>query len=476
MSFLFLHHFSLYHFFSFWLSLFLRFFTLAILRFFTFAVSSFFTSHFRPFSQQFFHASEIQLITLFSFHLSTMPLSLRTFLVNLKTQLANNAVKYPLKFVTGNQSADMDSVVSALSYAYFQYHHDPNVTLIPLINIPKNDFQLRRDIVLLLLSHSISDDNLFFVEDFAKLTTKEPAATTEVILVDHCNIQGDLLTDALAQHRIKVTSIIDHHADENVFLDAHPRVIQLNGSCSSLVFNYWYDQFNNKSIFKNNEVVQLLLGPLLIDTSNMTLKVEENDVIAFKHYGELLELESNVSQFQLTDTTTDLNSFYSQLKKAKKDLDGFKFYDILRKDYKQFKFVNESKNTTASVGFSSLGKSFYWILTKYSEKEILDTFKSVVEDLKLDVLVITTSYTNKETSAYTREFGYFYQDSRFAQLAELAAPKLQLNSEIYKKATVNDKITSLAENVNFKVYNQGDITASRKQVVPVVKDVLETKL
>lgn len=398
-------------------------------------------------------------------------------MVNLKTQIAKNGIAYPLKFVTGNQSADMDSVVSALSYAYFQYHYDPNITLIPLINIPRNDFKLRRDIELLLKSHSITDEVLFFIEDFEKLTTKEPASTTEIILVDHCNIQGDFLTDALNNHQIKVTGIIDHHADEHVFLDAHPRVIQVNGSCSSLVFNYWYDKFNNKCIFKNNEIIKLLLGPLLIDTSNMTQKVEENDIIAFKSYGELLQLESNVNQFQLIGAgPNDVNSFYKQLKQAKKDLQGFKFYDILRKDYKQFKFTNTTKNTSASVGFSSLGKSFHWILKTYSEQEILDTFKSAAQDLNLDILVITTSYTKKENDEYTREFAYFYSDHRFDALGKLATPKLQLNSSIYHSESVVPTVASLAEKVNFKVYNQVHITASRKQVVPIVKDILETEI
>lgn len=33
----------------------------------------------------------------------------------------------------------------------------------------------------------------------------------------------------------KVVSVIDHHADRGAYPDAHPRVIETSGSCSTLV-------------------------------------------------------------------------------------------------------------------------------------------------------------------------------------------------------------------------------------------------
>lgn len=396
-----------------------------------------------------------------------MSLSVKSFLTELKYQLNTGIFKSPIKFVTGNQSADMDSVISAISHSYFQYIFDPSTTFLPLINIPKSEFVLRRDIELLLKSYSIDGENLFFIEDFVKLTANE--SIVEIVLVDHCNIQGEELNVCLKNDKLRVVGIIDHHADEDVFLDAKPRIIQSNGSCSSLVFNYWYNQFNNKSVFQNNEMINILLGPLLIDTSNMTQKVEKNDIIAFEKYNQILNVNQNSKIFNCLitrDTKLDHLELYNQLKKAKKDLDGFKFYDILRKDYKQFDF----KGTV--IGFSSIGKSINWVVKKYDEQEIKNTLDSILQDLKLNVLVITTSYTKKENGEYTREFAYYYKDSRFEKLSELA-PELDLNLDIYHGDNVSRKVKSIK---NFKVFNQVNIKASRKQVVPIVKDCVESHL
>ncbi|KAK6203192.1 uncharacterized protein RJT21DRAFT_83725 [Scheffersomyces amazonensis] len=402
-------------------------------------------------------------------------MSVRTFLKSLKSQLESNSLKLPYQFVTGNQSADLDSVISAVSYSYLSNVENNTSYIIPLINIPKTDLKLRRDIELLLKTHSIDEDLLYFIEDFEQLVnTKE---ITHVILVDHCNIQGDILTKFLNQGKLKITSIIDHHDDEKVFLDANPRIIHSNGSCSSLVFKYWYQRLNeNKSLFKHHsEILQLLLGPLLIDTSNMTQKVEEGDVFAFTLYKELLTLD--VEQFTTkSETFTSneqlFNEFYKSLKTAKKDLSGFKFEDILRKDYKQFKFTSNE-----NVGFSSIGKSLHWVFKTYTAEDIHKTLSTFLKTFNLDLLIITSSYTQKENDKYTREFCYYYEgkgNTKFDNLNELAREPLQLNQEIYKI----DKLEKRLENVQslggvLQIYNQVNIKASRKQVVPIVKEILE---
>ncbi|CUM45583.1 uncharacterized protein AC631_03741 [Debaryomyces fabryi] len=410
-------------------------------------------------------------------------MSLRSYLVTLKKQLESNSIKTPLRFVTGNQSADLDSVISAITFAYFNYKRDESL-LIPLINISRNDFKLRRDIVTLLNSYSITEDSLYFIEDFKRITASD--APIELTLVDHCNVQGDIFTEYISEGKLEVVGIIDHHQDESVFLNANPRIIHSNGSCSSLVFNYWYDQFSNKDIFyeKNNEVVPLLLGSLLIDTSNMTQKVEGGDVIAFSEYQNILQKNENLLKglneyaCQSTDNIEKLlKGYYKQIKKAKKDMKGFSFYDILKKDYKQFKFISKSDVST-TVGFSSIGKSFYWLFSNYSKEEISETFNKIMKDLNLDLLVMTPSYTRQENDQYAREFGYTFnsKNSRkeiLLQLAELAKDELKLNSDTYKLENFDNYLANLANNQEFKVYNQNNLAASRKQIVPVVKNILE---
>ncbi|ODV80703.1 DHH phosphoesterase [Suhomyces tanzawaensis NRRL Y-17324] len=397
-------------------------------------------------------------------------MSIRSYLASLKQKLEAGALK-PVSFVTGNQSADLDSVISAISYSYLANIKNPSTFIIPLINIPRNELRLRRDIVGLLGSHSISDDLLYFTEDFASITKGQ---STDIILVDHCNIQGALLSERLQQGLLKVTAIIDHHADEGVFVDASPRIVHSNGSCSSLVFNYWFNELaNDTAIFrKDPEVVELLLGPLLIDTSNMTQKVEEGDIQAIKTYKEILQDNGAVTLAKVSEDEDMLTGFYKQLKTNKKDLSGFSFQDVLLKDYKQFKF-----STGERVGFSSIGKSLKWVLTQFSSEELKQTLAQSLKTQGLDLLVITSSYTQKENDQYTREFCYYFEDldnNKFASLDEHAKGPLELNGDIYKLNKIEDVLAGLSHsNGTFKLYNQAKLSASRKQVVPIVKEIIE---
>lgn len=368
-----------------------------------------------------------------------------------------------LKFVTGNQSADMDSVVSAITYAYFYNQKYPTEQpFLPLVNITRDELNLRKDIVLLLQQHSISSSLLYFLDDLKVLASKS-MSPLEVVLVDHCNLQGELLTELHELGRLRVTGIIDHHADEEVFKDAAPRIIHSNGSCSSLVFNYWRAQLG---LVNDADVVLLLLGPLLIDTSNMTQKVELGDIEAFGYYKEVL------SKSVLMNDNFAL--FYADLKSEKKNLDLFTFFDILRKDYKQFKFTTQSGRRVA-VGFSSIGKLMSWICKKFPANAIVDTIDEMKRAFHLDIVVITTSYTQKESGKYTREFCFSTQEEEYQELYK-HADSLQLDNNIYELAKVAAVMQEVNASIHFKVYNQANIAASRKQVVPVVKDILESHL
>lgn len=401
-------------------------------------------------------------------HLKSPPMSVRAFLDKLRPVTTKNV----LRFVTGNQSADMDSVVSAISYAYFYHQKNPNEQpFLPLVNITRDELRLRRDIVLLLQSHSISKDQLFFLDDVHELSSS-PKSHLEIVLVDHCGLQGELLNDLYDAKRLKVAAIIDHHADEGVFTDASPRIIHSNGSCSALVFNYWKKELGG---IKDAEIALILLAPLLIDTSNMTQKVEEGDIEAFDQYQSLLVNGPATKQIAATaGGNTPQEEFYLTLKAAKKDLEGFLFFDILRKDYKQFKFSSHSGGD-ATIGFSSLGKPMAWILERFSTSQVIETLENMVETFHLDVVVITTSFTNKKTGDYTREFCYHSTKKSFEDLGAHVG-SLKVDNNIYKKKKVEKAVEMINQTMSFHVYNQVNIHASRKQVVPAVKEAVETSL
>lgn len=399
-------------------------------------------------------------------------MSVKTFLEGLKS----TPVKGPIiRLVSGNQSCDMDSVVSAIAYSYLYSKKYPSEQpYLPLLNIPEDQLSLRKDIVLLLNSNSINSKLLYFLDDVQKWAKKYPLATFDVALVDHCNLQGDVLTELYSQNRLNVSAIIDHHQDENVFLQANPRVIQTCGSCSSLVFDYW-NSVNTPGI--DSSIVELLLGPLLIDTLNTSLKVEQGDVSAVQNYKEILEnagysLNSDV-HFAVDGAKDNFEQVYETLKAAKKDLDGLLPFEIFLKDFKLFVFQTKS-NDPVNVGFSSIGKPISWLLKNFKKSEFIDGLKQIQKSYQLDIVILGTSFNKKDPKAHAREFCYYPVESRFENLADYTST-LDLNSDVYKIDSIENKIENINKDIIFKVYNMGNTEASRKQVVPEIKQIIETK-
>lgn len=406
-------------------------------------------------------------------------MSLRSYLSTLRKHLRSRSSNGKLTVVSGNESADMDSVVSALVYGYLSFRKYDSFC-IPLINTERKNFKLRRDIVNLLNREAISEDLLFFVDDLGLIIPKP----IDLVLVDHCNIQGDLLSQWFERGFETVTGIIDHHADEGEFLDCKPRIITTNGSCSSLVFNYWYEQFENKIVVEEEtRLIELLLAPLILDTSYLSEQVKEDDVKAFEMYRYIMQKKDyKISPLfdylspKIKKDTDGLKAFYKSLKKAKNDVEGFSFEDHLMKDYKQYKFT-KGKNGVTKIGFSSLKYSFLYILTTYTETEVLEAAAHVKKENGLDALMILTSFSEKDLKK--REFAYVHDKADPVEdicslISQSSKDTLELNTNIYDFEKVKSKVNNLNKsNMCFKILNQGNTWATRKKVVPVIKDIIE---
>lgn len=97
----------------------------------------------------------------------------------------------------------MDSIVSALSYAYLLSSTDPDNHYIPLINIPQKDLALRTDVVYLFSRLFLHDcmQNLIFIDN-KNLKLEQ----SSFVLTDHNEMANNL-----KQYADKVISVIDHH-------------------------------------------------------------------------------------------------------------------------------------------------------------------------------------------------------------------------------------------------------------------------
>lgn len=85
--------------------------------------------------------------------------SVKTFLSQAKRQLQQASKSdATTAFVVGNESADLDSIASALVYGYIQSSHPEarrsNKVTIPLTNIPARDLALRPELTTLLINNN----------------------------------------------------------------------------------------------------------------------------------------------------------------------------------------------------------------------------------------------------------------------------------------------------------------------------------
>ncbi|OUM51773.1 hypothetical protein BVG19_g899 [[Candida] boidinii] len=400
-----------------------------------------------------------------------------------------------LTLVSGNQSADLDSVVSSILYSYFHHlnnkrsaqdkskQQDTSIDeiVIPLINIPSEDLCLRKDVEFVLKSVDIDFENLLFLNDLVKDTTNTNDKSLinkfpliDLVLVDHNVPQGASLQNFIKQNNIKIKSIIDHHVDEKSFTDAKPRIIKTVGSNTSLVLNYWNSVLNFKtcqglSFYNDLQNCLFALSPILIDTACLKARVEKDDTEAF----ELIKsLNSKIN-------TTEINKWYGLINDAKSNYEGLSVRDILRKDYKVFQYKSSSDSKTYKIGISSMSKPIEYLLTEFKDSQVLEILKQWQSENSLDFVTIMASYTDSNDK-FKRDLAFFTDkslspSSSSDELVDKAIKFLNKDLDLATTELLNDnsfKITN--SNEFFKIYNQKNLKASRKLVAPLLKDFIES--
>lgn len=403
-------------------------------------------------------------------------------------------------FVLGNESADLDSCASSVfnAYAYSValergYTINPSFKkpefVLPLLNIPRCDLNLRPDIKYLFNQIGVLPQSVAFLDDIPGYSSTSPLSplpklNASVFLVDHNNLNGATKSIFRAE---KVVSVLDHHADENQYLSATPRIVKSCGSCISIAINYWHNLFdsNKKSseeegLFSPNDtdLITLAYGPILADTSNMTSKVEEEDVKAFAYLNSIKNAaNSAISLTSIEGSATQITStdqLFQTLNQKKRDISEISNYDILRKDYKEWTkydsdaVANQSDNI--KIGISSIPASLESILT---EKETLKQFETTLEkwcqERSLSLAVVMTTYTNQA--------GKFCRDLVLYQPLESSSEPFDLDKLIRDitdplQLTEKHEYEEEGEDFRIKVFDQGNTKCSRKQVAPLLRHFL----
>ncbi|PLB51903.1 DHH phosphoesterase [Aspergillus steynii IBT 23096] len=434
-------------------------------------------------------------------------------------------------YVIGNSSADLDSMVCALVYSYFA--NRTSRRHIPLINLSKvpSGPELRRlrpeFAKALWISTNMADqpwddtpesagpllrDHILTVADFAEHLKQQQQhgpdgsprhLTADAVLVDWNALpirptngqRGTGRLEGLPTVEFSVVGCIDHHVDEGFLApNLNPLVIEKAGSCSSLVtttlhtMGLWPTPSSPTADSNPSEeecqIARLAMAPLLIDTVNMTAadKVTAVDTRAQDILRQTLETTNT--------ERSDIERDYAQIQETKQNsLDLLTVDEILDRDYKQWAESSPLRpDRPVRIGFCSMVKPIPWIVRKAgSARAFLDALRVFAEQRNLDIVVVMTAFSSSvRDGAFVRELLVCAPDDGVAAhaLRDLEArsrSQLQLQewSDLgsahadgqSEAQTIRDVLSS--DQVPWRrIWVQGDVTKSRKQVAPLVRETV----
>ena len=401
----------------------------------------------------------------------------------------------------GAVTVDLDSFASALLYAYLSSPgptQSQQSTILPILPIPRADLNLRPEFIYLLRELKIPKQDLIFIDDIpTPILTGAGGSTSaknEVVLVDHNTLQEKVFPPT----RMVVRGVIDHHKDERKYLDADPRIIEVSGSCASLVTNWgnskWGDWGSGPGV---KEAAKLALAPILIDTGNMKMRVTPHDRSAVKFLesklggggvGVIGDGEGEASAKQPWNS----NNFFLKLSEAKSSLDSLSTYDILRKDFKSFTTTcppDTNQDTpgritpTLTLGISSVVKPLSYLTSssRGGPEAFLSALSRFAQERNLDVAAVMPSFTNEATGGFSRELlvweiseeahraEYMKQFVKWAESKEGAMGLQPLGAE----EGAEEGLRGLEDGEGRRrVWSQGNTAMSRKQVAPGMRGCL----
>ena len=302
----------------------------------------------------------------------------------------------------------------------------------PVLNIPREDFALKTELVAALQQEGVTEQCLVF-RDELDLGHIE---NLELILVDH-----NVLAEDDRRHEDKVVEVIDHHVHETSCENA---VIEMVGSCSSLVLRQIWKENPD---FRDASSLRLIHATILVDT--VLLKPEAKKVTA-------VDVEMVEKCEAILQNSNSRDDIFNQLNDVKRKVDHLNAKQLLRRDFKTLATSSEEKICLSSVPM--LAKD--WAALP-------------------DVLEHVSNFSSDGNFSFVLVLGSFFKDDKpirdLILIGDHSSPLLQRVAGALENTTepcLQLKEMSPFEQKTFRGYNQGNAAASRKQIMPIVKSAL----
>jgi len=395
---------------------------------------------------------------------------------------------------------DLDSMASAIAYAWFATVVKKTNT-VPLIQTPHPDLHLRPENLYALsmsgFGDASNDPEKVDVLCLDDLPRSSPFPSHKFSLVDHNRLGSQFTKD---NPNATVVSVVDHHEDEQLYKDtADPCIITVpTGSCASLIA----DLINSQSPTEVTiipELATLLICSIVIDTSGLKPggRAEDPDRRAMAY---LLPRSTFVPAFPTSLVNigpgTDfsnilvLKDLTKDLKTKKEGVSHLGTRDLLRRDYKEYTLTPSwAQDSQIQVGLASVPIGFKsWIPR---DKEFYGAIEGWIKERQLAGLAILTSFSDEKESKkkskkkgeknskgkHKRQLLVVVADNK--DLASRLFPGLERNSQLQLEERSFEKFGAKKATGDFggvlqaKVYQQGNVSATRKIVAPVIKEVVE---
>lgn len=363
----------------------------------------------------------------------------------------------PKLVVIGNESGDLDSVVSTLTLALHlnnvetdsliipsEYRRAPLI-VVPVINIDSAELKFKTEVTYWMEKNDIDMNNLIFRDEiYLGPLHAVDGLDKHFVLVDH----------HVAKDYEKVISILDHRPMSQTakWLSSCHVDIRGVGSCATLVSEAIRRDFQEDDNLHNldnelyKEVFQLLYGAIVLDTLNFN---EEADLA---HQLDVDNVQFIERFLKIENVTQHRRALYRALVTARADVSSLKPIDMLFKDLKIVKGIN---GVVAIAGVDVL---------KYINLETAgNDLKSFATIFEVDLFIFVGFVPN--------------DDSFEKQLGFINTGDAELFDRVYDAVLTMKTPDLLLEkmDVDFlggKFYRQKNLKASRKQILPVVQSVL----
>jgi exopolyphosphatase len=338
-----------------------------------------------------------------------------------------------LRFVIGNESADLDSMASAVAYGYYATVASGHgaAPCAPLVNIPRADYKLRTEATFLFSAVGIQPEMLTFVDEVG-LSALAGRNELLLTLVDH-----NVLAASQQELARSVAGVVDHHQDEGGFVEARPRIVEPVGSACTLVGELL---LSNCPEAVEPGLAELLLGTILLDTVNLDPEAKR---ATDKDHAVAARLQAICG--------AEPKALFDRLQFEKFNVASLDTPDLLRKDYKQYQ-MGPVRCGMASVLLP---------VSRWLEKDpgLAESMATFAARNGLDVLLAMNAYTDPE---FRRELVVWAATPalRARMLGFLAASDLGL-SPLGAAREV--------ENAGVAMFAQANAAYSRKKLQPLIQ-------